>query len=1066
MTNAINWRKALTIAQRSNYELPTPRAIPRSVSAELRRWKAQKPFDKDGFFEQRLRLDDLDEQTLISLMCLSLIEEEDDVKPPALMRRAERLLGSGAPTEKLDAYSDRGLAFLVLVEPLLADATERLQKKLLEIEKKALDRVPFEPKSVAMALQAHLERLLAWRIQRTCILELNVARLEGRLQGESPEERFVSFVKLLSQPAYRTKFFDEYPVLLSQVVQCVEQWLGANVQFVDRFVNDYDLLRSRFHPDKDGPLECLVDLECMVGDMHRGGQSVTVAKFSSGKKLVYKPRPLAVDERFQAIVEWCNCRISDCRLRVLGVLNRGDYGWMEYVEYAECESDAEVKRFYRRHGMLLALLYCLNATDIHFENVIASGECPVVVDIETLFHPICADLSSFHADLPRDLQLPRSIVQTSMVPHKIGKTDEAPGIDISALGGEEGQQLPYSLLEPVNLGADTLAMRSASGYTTGNKHAPRQDKGGKSARYYLDEIDRGFQLMYRLILAEREALLVDDGPIAAFRDVQLRCVLRPTNVYALLLMESFHPDCLRDALRRARHWDKLWLQMQHQPWLARVVQDEIKSLEAGDIPYFYAFFDSKDLVSGNGTVIPDLFHETAEASAKRQIESLSEQDLKVQRWMLSASIIRLIPEPIDARQPRVLKAKPIISNEDFLDEAFQIGEDLMTLGAYSNDRVLWPTPATETDESVSYFAPATFNLYDGQPGIALFLAYLARLSADKGLKKLAYQAVEPFRQLIRAGQMPCSDLGVFSGGLGPIYAFVHLAKLFDDAQLLGEAETLFDRVHDLAAEDKAIDIIGGAAGAILVLEGIYRVRPSELILKIINRCADRIVATGVPQERGVAWTNSSSRKDGPFVGFAHGVAGIGAALTVSGNLLGRARDMDIARAAMEYADSQFLEAYHDWRPMVGSRQDEAPTVNWCQGTCGVGMGLIRMLREAKETSGKEKLTRDLQLAVNATLARGFVYDNHCLCHGLAGKLDFLLSAALEMDDGILRKKVYGLASGWMMEARETGWICGSDTGSLKVPGLMTGLAGIGLSLLRLAEPGTVPSVLLLEGPRS
>jgi lantibiotic modifying enzyme len=33
------------------------------------------------------------------------------------------------------------------------------------------------------------------------------------------------------------------------------------------------------------------------------------------------------------------------------------------------------------------------------------------------------------------------------------------------------------------------------------------------------------------------------------------------------------------------------------------------------------------------------------------------------------------------------------------------------------------------------------------------------------------------------------------------------------------------------------------------------------------------------------------------------------------------------------------------------------------------------------------------------------------------------------------------------------------------PGLMTGLAGIGYGLLRLAKPARVPSILTLEGPR-
>jgi lantibiotic modifying enzyme len=44
-----------------------------------------------------------------------------------------------------------------------------------------------------------------------------------------------------------------------------------------------------------------------------------------------------------------------------------------------------------------------------------------------------------------------------------------------------------------------------------------------------------------------------------------------------------------------------------------------------------------------------------------------------------------------------------------------------------------------------------------------------------------------------------------------------------------------------------------------------------------------------------------------------------------------------------------------------------------------------------------------------------------------------------------------------------GWLCGNPV-RIESPGLMTGLAGIGYQLLRLAEPDRVPSVLVLASP--
>jgi len=48
---------------------------------------------------------------------------------------------------------------------------------------------------------------------------------------------------------------------------------------------------------------------------------------------------------------------------------------------------------------------------------------------------------------------------------------------------------------------------------------------------------------------------------------------------------------------------------------------------------------------------------------------------------------------------------------------------------------------------------------------------------------------------------------------------------------------------------------------------------------------------------------------------------------------------------------------------------------------------------------------------------------------------------------------------------DNGWVTGVPLGT-ETPGLMTGLAGIGYELLRLAAPEKVPSVLLIEPPFS
>ena len=99
---------------------------------------------------------------------------------------------------------------------------------------------------------------------------------------------------------------------------------------------------------------------------------------------------------------------------------------------------------------------------------------------------------------------------------------------------------------------------------------------------------------------------------------------------------------------------------------------------------------------------------------------------------------------------------------------------------------------------------------------------------------------------------------------------------------------------------------------------------------------------------------------------------------------------------------------------------------------------------------------DVAGAVASTDAHGFG-GHHNLCHGDLGNAELLLLAGQ-------RPRALRRAHDVLEHHRRTGtWLCGTPAG-VEPPSLMTGLAGIGYQLLRLAEPETVPSVLTLEGP--
>jgi lantibiotic modifying enzyme len=131
---------------------------------------------------------------------------------------------------------------------------------------------------------------------------------------------------------------------------------------------------------------------------------------------------------------------------------------------------------------------------------------------------------------------------------------------------------------------------------------------------------------------------------------------------------------------------------------------------------------------------------------------------------------------------------------------------------------------------------------------------------------------------------------------------------------------------------------------------------------------------------------------------------------------------------------------------------------WCHGAPGIGLARLCLL----PPGGDSGIRAEIDAALRTTLASGFG-RNHSLCHGDLGNLELLLQASETLGDPRGQARTYRLAAVLLEGMEREGWRCGNPLG-VETPGLMTGLAGIGYELLRLAAPSRVPSVLVLAPP--
>ncbi|HEX2206395.1 MAG TPA: type 2 lanthipeptide synthetase LanM, partial [Longimicrobium sp.] len=538
-------------------------------------------------FRMRLAWDGLDEARVLPV--LGPVRLTDGAPLPAWAEDLRGILaavdGFAPQDAPLWASAELAIPFEQALAPFVASAAEAVRARV------SIDR--FGPQAWGAMERALLHRLFVVAAH-TLQPEFNVFR-HGRLSpldrlfqattGDVRRDVYDEFVADLLAGGWRRMML-EYPVLGRLVATLWRQWVDGTIELVERLDADAPALAEAFG------IEGVVDqVRASLSDAHRGGRMVSVLTFANGARVVYKPRDVSGEAMWERIARRFEDVAPEGELRPARVIDRNGHGWVEFMMPSPCTTADEARAYHERLGVILALTYALGTNDCHYENLVARGPFPVLVDLETLMHPVHASPVD---GVDFKMSLAESVLRTGLLPFWM-KSDDGKAYDISAVGAVEAQPARQAAPSWKHTNTDLMTLEFASVRREPGQNVPRLEGKTLTPEAYADAVARGFHRAYAAAQERLPTLLAPGGELGAIRELRLRLLLRPTFGYALALQGATAPDALRDAIIRSIRIDAMaqpFVEEDEKPAGWQLLRAERAALEQQDCPHFVAHVGS------------------------------------------------------------------------------------------------------------------------------------------------------------------------------------------------------------------------------------------------------------------------------------------------------------------------------------------------------------------------------------------------------------------------------------------------------------------------------------------
>jgi len=845
--------------------------------------------------------------------------------PPAWWTALERAAAAERPREHPPGTFVEGC--VALVEPLARAAREELAGAVGEV-------LAHAPEEVSDAVRP-LIRILRGELAALCLpvlqLELQAEQVSAALARPPRTNAADGFVHELGHPGRLAQVLGEHPGLARLLGARTRLAVAAGAELIERLAADWDALR--FTLLSGGGPGRLTDVRAL-GDSHDGGRRVLALEFAGGARIAYKPRSAQVDAAWNGLLEWLSGEGGFAPgFKPLELLVRDGYAWQEWALPAGCADRAAVDRYFRRLGAQLAVLYALRATDMHQENVVACGEHPQIVDLETLFQPRLGASAADRLDpLIAETGLD-CVLRVGLLP----QVNPLFGADIGGLGRDPAAHAAVEQ-DMWHAGPDGEPRFGALRMELGcGENVVTVAGDPVRAHEHVEALAAGFADAHALLERHAAELLARDGALSAFEGAQVRVVPRPTRVYAVLLGQlGADIAALDDGLDAERVLNALWLHAESRPELGALAPAEHHDLWRGDIPKLTTTPGSAD---GHHHVLGRLeeLFTPHQASHPADVRRLDASDRARQVAFLRQSVVGAAAGLKPIRRPAPAPTAPADAQR-LRAAALGIARRLALLALRDGGRAGWLAVQRVDGHPGGYLRVTRTGLMEGQAGIALFLAACAAATHDARTESLARAALEQL--LTVANNEPGTPDWDERGAVA--WALHAAARALADAPLARRAQDLAARTEiepappDTLEPDAALAlaVVAAACGDDDMTVAAARARPRALTVAL---APETLAATARARATAALDAVSAAADDS----LAHGTLGL---VTTGALLAERAGDADVARRAAALAAGCLERAEREPLRCAGPGAVELPGLE--RGLAGLGAAWLTLARLA------------------------------------------------------------------------------------------------------------------------